>query len=106
MKRTTFFRQVGGFIMGKGFYIVLFLCVATIGISGYYLVSVFNRGQESVPVPVGGGAQVVIPKDEGVEPAIPEPSELPRLERVEKEPEPVQRYSRRRWSPHRFTPGR
>ena len=26
------------FFAGKGFYIVLFLCVATIGISGYYLV--------------------------------------------------------------------
>ena len=33
-KRT---QQRGDFIEGKGFYIVLFLCVAAIGISGYYL---------------------------------------------------------------------
>ena len=90
MKRTTFFRRVGGFIMGKGFYIVLFLCVATIGISGYYLVSVFNSGEEPAPVPVGGGAQVVIPKDEGVQPPVPEQTQLPRLDKREEEPEPVQ----------------
>ncbi|MBR5533909.1 MAG: peptidoglycan DD-metalloendopeptidase family protein [Ruminiclostridium sp.] len=33
-KRT---QQRGDFIEGKGFYIILFLCVAAIGISGYYL---------------------------------------------------------------------
>ncbi len=37
MKRTVF-QKLGDFVLGKGFYIVLFLCVATIGISGYYLV--------------------------------------------------------------------
>ena len=30
---------MGDFLEGKGFYIVLFLCVAAIGISGYYLIS-------------------------------------------------------------------
>ena len=97
MKRTTFFRRVGGFIMGKGFYIVLFLCVATIGISGYYLVSVFNSGETPEPLPVGGGAQVVIPKDEVVQPPIPDQSGVPQLDEHEKEdakneapPAPVQ----------------
>ena len=31
--------KLGDFMEGKGFYIVLFLCVAAIGISGYYLFS-------------------------------------------------------------------
>ena len=30
---------MGDFLEGKGFYIVLFLCVAAIGISGYFLFS-------------------------------------------------------------------
>ena len=33
MKRTVF-QKLGDFVLGKGFYIVLFLCVATIGLSG------------------------------------------------------------------------
>ena len=37
MKRTLL-EKLGDFVLGKGFYIVLFLCVATIGISGYYLI--------------------------------------------------------------------
>ena len=37
MKNRSFLNKLGDFAMGKGFYIVLFLCVATIGISGYYL---------------------------------------------------------------------
>jgi len=72
---------VGDFIVGKGFYIVLFLCVATIGISGYYLVSVFNSGEDPVPQPVSGGAQVVIPKDDEVKPPpIPDQSGIPQLD--------------------------
>ena len=37
MKNQNFLKRIGDFALGKGFYIVLFLCVATIGISGYYL---------------------------------------------------------------------
>jgi len=97
MKKSTLWQRVGDFVMGKGFYIVLTLCVATIGISGYYLVSVFNSGEEPEPLPVGGGAQVVIPKDEVVQPPIPDQSGVPQLDEHEKEdiknetvPEPVQ----------------
>ena len=35
--KKPFHQRVGDFLEGKGFYIVLFLCVAAIGISGYYL---------------------------------------------------------------------
>ena len=37
MKQQPSRRKPGGFFEGKGFYIALFLCVAAIGISGYYL---------------------------------------------------------------------
>ncbi len=37
MKNRSILERVSDFVLGKGFYIVLFLCVATIGISGYYL---------------------------------------------------------------------
>ena len=39
MKKKPILERIGDFMEGKGFYIVLFLCVAAIGISGYYLFS-------------------------------------------------------------------
>lgn len=39
MKQKPFLQRIGDFMEGKGFYIVLFLCVTAIGISGYYLFS-------------------------------------------------------------------
>ena len=50
--------HIGDFIAGKGFYIVLFLCVAAIGISGYYLFTTLGPGQEDTAV--SGTAQVVV----------------------------------------------
>ncbi|MCC8122002.1 MAG: M23 family metallopeptidase [Oscillospiraceae bacterium] len=44
--------RVGDFLAGKGFYIVLFLCIAAIGISGYYLFSSVNGdGDTAVAAP-------------------------------------------------------
>lgn len=37
MKKKPFMRRVGDFLLGKGFYMVLLLCVLAIGGSGYYL---------------------------------------------------------------------
>lgn len=51
---------MGDFVLGKGFYIVLALCVATIGISGYYLI----RGTAQPPEdsePVTGNPTLVLP---------------------------------------------
>ena len=42
MKKKPILERIGDFMAGKGFYIVLFLCVAAIGISGYYLFSSMN----------------------------------------------------------------
>ena len=59
MKRTLL-EKLGDFVLGKGFYIVLFLCVATIGISGYYLFR--DPSTDPVPLaPVTGSPEVVLP---------------------------------------------
>ena len=72
MKNQSFWRKLGDFAMGKGFYIVLFLCVATIGISGYYLLkTVVNDTRATAPV--GGDASVTIPDQSVSRPAIPTP---------------------------------
>ena len=55
MKRTLL-EKLGDFVLGKGFYIVLFLCVAAIGISGYYLFSDMSEQGKTV----SGPAQVVV----------------------------------------------
>jgi len=57
MKKKQFLKRIGDFMAGKGFYIVLFLCVAAIGISGYYLLSGLELGGTTA---VAGGAQVVV----------------------------------------------
>lgn len=44
--KKSWTEHIGDFIAGKGFYIVLFLCVAAIGISGYYLFSTLGSGQK------------------------------------------------------------
>lgn len=56
--KKPFVDRVGDFIAGRGFYIVLFLCVAAIGISGYYLYSTLGSGSEDVAAE--GPAQVVV----------------------------------------------
>ena len=87
MKRPNAWQRVAGFIAGKGFYIVLFLCVATIGISGYYLVSAFSgttrpaaeaRMDTQVTVPDASAPQAVPPPvTERVKPA---PKSAPKSE--------------------------
>ena len=48
--KKPFHQRVGDFLEGKGFYIVLFLCVAAIGISGYYLFDSLTRDGPDAPV--------------------------------------------------------
>lgn len=78
MKRTVW-EKLGDFVLGKGFYIVLFLCVATIGISGYYLIrsAIDNSVQEPLE-PVTGNSTVVLPDESAVSPGLPQvPEEEP-----------------------------
>ena len=57
--KKPFSERFGDFMAGKGFYIVLFLCVAAIGISGYYLFSSLTPDQDPSTA-VGGPAQVTV----------------------------------------------
>lgn len=61
MKRAVF-EKMGDFLLGKGFYIVLFLCVTTIGVSGYYLLSGMSPASGvSVIEPVTANPSITIP---------------------------------------------
>ena len=60
--------------MGKGFYIVLFLCIATIGISGYYLLKTVVDDTRAA-APAGGDASVTIPDQSVARPTAPKPAE-------------------------------
>lgn len=54
MKQKPSQHKLGDFLEGKGFYIILLLCVAAIGISGYYL----YRGLTAQPEGFGDSAVV------------------------------------------------
>lgn len=74
MKRNPL-EKLGDFVLGKGFYIVLFLCVATIGISGYYLIRSVHKPAEPVE-PVTGSPSIVLPDEDtaGEVPDVPAPT--------------------------------
>lgn len=63
--------KFGDFMEGKGFYIVLFLCVAAIGISGYYLFSGLTAQPE------GFGSEPLSVVSGQAELNAPEPPSLP-----------------------------
>jgi murein DD-endopeptidase MepM/ murein hydrolase activator NlpD len=48
-KPTGFLTKAGKFIIGKGFYIVLFLCIAAIGISGYVIFYAGKNDNRGLP---------------------------------------------------------
>ena len=79
MKRTMR-ERAGDFMAGKGFYIVLLLCVTALGVSGYYLFEGMNRQNRAV----SGAAQIVVtptptPQNPEVVPPVrtPEPPAVP-----------------------------
>lgn len=74
MKNRSFLSKLGDFAMGKGFYIVLFLCIATIGISGYYLLKTVVDDTRAA-APAGGDASVTIPDQSVARPTPPKPAE-------------------------------
>ena len=81
MKRKPILERIGDFMEGRGFYIVLSLCVAAIGISGYYLFS--SLQPDGADAPVSAPTQVVVavsPTVEAVKPAVtavPSPAATP-----------------------------
>ncbi|MCD8332068.1 MAG: M23 family peptidase, partial [Oscillospiraceae bacterium] len=62
--------NMGRWIAGKGFYIVLFLCIAAIGISGYFLFATFRSSVEVISPTLEEEPQVSAQAD-------PEPETLP-----------------------------
>ena len=77
MNKRTILEKMGDFVLGKGFYIVLALCVAAIGISGYYLLRGTAAPQEDLE-PVTGSPTIILPDSEtnGPDPAGPEETAL------------------------------
>lgn len=80
MKKKPVLERIGDFMEGKGFYIVLFLCVAAIGISGYYLFS--SIGADPGDTAVAAPTQVVVsakPTTPAVRPTVaPTPEATPK----------------------------
>ncbi len=59
-KKQNIFEKLGNFIGGKGFYLVVLVCVAAIALSGWYLVRSVNNGLADQPdQPVSGSAPIV-----------------------------------------------
>ena len=56
--KRTWIEKLGDFISGKGFYLVVLICVAAIALSGYYLVrSVWD--DETLDQPASGSADIM-----------------------------------------------
>ena len=85
MKRNRL-KKLGDFVLGKGFYIVLFLCAAAIGISGYYLIRTVTVGSQPSQ-PAAASQTVTLPdasspapqtqEEEPEEPAPVQPDDPP-----------------------------
>lgn len=92
MKNQDFMKKLGDFMLGKGFYIVLFLCVAAIGISGYYLIQTVAL-DTGLTTQAGGDASVTVP-DQSVQrpvtPVVPPVQTQPSSGQEEQTAAPVQ----------------
>lgn len=74
-KKPNAFEKIGKFIAGKGFYLVVLVCVAAIALSGFYLVrSVRDNLGESSDQPVGGTAAITSPSPSASPSTTPRPS--------------------------------
>lgn len=62
MKKPTIWSRIGNFLMGKGFYMVLLLCVMAIGGSGYYLYHLAT--EDLTGQTVSATAEVEVPAEE------------------------------------------
>lgn len=69
MKQKPSQHRLGDFLEGKGFYIILLLCVAAIGISGYYLYSGLTAQPEGFGDSAVVSGQAELPKPADQEPA-------------------------------------
>lgn len=65
MKKRTIWTKIGDFLEGRGFYIVLALCIVAIGGSGYYLYRMISLSDQLSTQSVS--AQASVPADDGKE---------------------------------------
>ena len=92
MKNRDFLNRVSSFILGKGFYIALTLCVAVIGVSSYYLYR--SMASPEPAEPSDGAAVVEVPavkppaEPAPVKPALPA---QPMPEKPAPKPKPKQK---------------
>ena len=57
--KRTLIEKLSDFISGKGFYLVVLICVAAIALSGYYLVQGVRGGlDQTLDQPVSGSAAI------------------------------------------------
>ena len=69
--KRTWIEKFSDFVSGKGFYLVVLICVAAIALSGYYLVRGVRGGvEDALDQPVSGSAAIVKQPD-------PAPSAVP-----------------------------
>lgn len=75
-RKPTFGENLQRFIEGKGFYVVVLICVLAIGVSGFYLLYSMNMGPEPGE-PVNASAPVVVTPSASPSPsaAVPSPSQ-------------------------------
>lgn len=59
-RKPTFAESVKKFVEGKGFYVVVLVCVAAIGVSGFYLLRSVSDPGKPQDAPVSGSASVTI----------------------------------------------
>lgn len=60
MKKQSLWNKIGTFATGKGFYMALVLCLAAIGVSGWYLWQAFHTAADLSNAEVSGAAEVTV----------------------------------------------
>ena len=91
MKERKLWQRVGSFLAGKGFYIVLTLCVAAIAVSGFYLYRMMDLTRQFTAAAVAGEETVTVDSDawEDLPAAVQEPeAEEPQAEEPAQEAQP------------------
>lgn len=79
-KKPNAFEKIGNFVVGKGFYLVVLVCVAAIALSGFYLVRSVRDSREQTDQPVAGTASLPSPSPSPAAPSTavtPKPAATP-----------------------------
>ena len=84
-KNSGFMDKVAGFVAGKGFYIILALCAAAIGVSGYVLFFTGNEEAMEEPLPIVNEEPSVTTPVALPEEDVQVPADAPEEEATEKE---------------------